>query len=256
MTTQGPTKSHVPARFWDIYSHYYDTVSHLMPYRKLMWDSYDALELEPGMRVLDAGCGTGNFEAFIAMKNPPDIELTAVDFSHSMLDRARMKCADAGFAQFEWADLDGRLPFEDATFDRIVSINVLYTLPNQDHTMRELMRVLKPGGRLVLTSPAPGYGWGPLVVDHFSRIKNIWGFRRRVLRAFSSVGLLCTSAVGSFLLNVLVIYRREKAGEYHAMDETEFRGFLGRQLSNGLAEFSISPNFANQNLFATAMKAA
>ena len=57
--------------FWDLYSRVYDAVYHLIPYRGLLWQAYEALSLEPGMRVLDAGCGTGNFEHFIAGKNPP-----------------------------------------------------------------------------------------------------------------------------------------------------------------------------------------
>lgn len=256
MKAQSVTREHSAGQFWDLYSHYYDSVYHLMPYRKLLWDSYDALDLKPGMRVLDAGCGTGNFEAFIAQKNPPAIQIQAVDFSQSMLARARAKCTGLDSADFVWADLDKRLPFPDNSFDRIVSINVLYTLPDRDHTMRELMRVLRPGGRMVLTSPAPGYRWGPLVVDHFGRIRNIWGSRRRVLRALSSVWMLCTSALGAFLLNVFVIYRREKAGQYHAMDETEFRGFLSAHREDGLEDFEIVPTFAEQNLFATAMKTA
>ena len=59
-----------------------------MPYRKLLWDAFEALELEPGMRVLDAGCGTGNFEHFLAEKNHPPIQIDAVDFSAEMLARA------------------------------------------------------------------------------------------------------------------------------------------------------------------------
>ena len=53
----------------------------LMPYRKLLWDAFEALELEPGMRVLDAGCGTGNLEHFISDKNHPRVTIDAVDFS-------------------------------------------------------------------------------------------------------------------------------------------------------------------------------
>ena len=256
MTAQSQPTVAPPGQFWDLYSHMYDSVYHLMPYRALLWDSYVALELEPGMKVLDAGCGTGNFEAFIAEKNPPAIELQAVDFSPSMLERARAKCADHDFADFAWANLDAPLPFADSTFDRIVSINVLYTLPNQDRTMREFLRVLKPGGRMVLTSPAPGYRMAPLAADHFRRVRNIWGAGRKVMRVLSGVGMLCTSALGAFLLNVLVIYRREKAGQYHALDETELRGFLTEYQKSGLGEFKITPNFAQQNLFATAMKVA
>lgn len=141
-----------------------------MPYRKLLWDAYQALELEPGMKVLDAGCGSGNFELFVSEKDPPAVEIEAHDYSPAMLARARKKCAGRlDCVNYPRGDFNGQLPYADATFDRIVSVNVLYALEKQDNAMSELLRVLKPGGRIVLTSPAPGYGWGPLVVDHFQR---------------------------------------------------------------------------------------
>jgi SAM-dependent methyltransferase len=141
----GKTATEVGAehdRFWDTYSIYYDSVYRLMPYRKLLWDVLQALELEPGMRMLDAGCGTGNLEHFIAQKNPPPVAIEAIDFSPAMLSRARAKCAGLDYIRFTQANLDARLPFDDSTFDRIVSINVLYTLPNQDASVAEILRVL------------------------------------------------------------------------------------------------------------------
>ena len=256
MVAQASPVGSVPNGFWDLYSKYYDSVYHLMPYRKLLWDVYEALDLKPGMNVLDAGCGTGNFECFISEKDAPSIEVQALDFSPAMLAVARDKCCSLDWMHFSQGDLNARLPFPDASFDCIVSINVMYTLPDPDRTMRELMRVLKPEGRLVLTGPAPGYRWAPLVVDHFSRVGNIWGAKRKALSVLNSIWMLCTSALGAFLLNVFVIYRREKAGEYHAMDETELRAFLSEHRKDGLGDFSIVPSFAEQNLFATAMKAA
>jgi len=103
--------------FWDLYSRYYDAINQLMPYRKLLWDVYQALDLQPGMRVLDAGCGTGNFEAFIAEKDPPDVRIEALDFSPRMLRVARGKCDRLGAYTFEQADLNRPLPYADATFD-------------------------------------------------------------------------------------------------------------------------------------------
>ena len=77
-------------------------------------------------------------------------------------------------------NLSSPLPFPDATFDRILSINVLYALPDPDFTMRELLRVLKPNGVIVVTSPAPEFAVTALVIDHFKRVKNIWGAWRKV----------------------------------------------------------------------------
>jgi len=247
---------HDSDRFWDLYSRFYDCIYHLMPYRKLLWDTYQALDLEPGMRVLDAGCGTGNLELFISEKPHPPIVVEGLDFSPSMLARARSKCRDLDFVEFKQCDLNGPLPYPDASFDRIVSVNVLYALEERDETMRELLRILKPGGRIVITSPTPEFSIAPLLVDHVRRVRNIWGFSRKAQRVLSSVWILATSGVGSIILNVFVINRRESAGRYHSLDLTGLETFLARHRLSGLDDVHIEPALVQQNLFATATKVA
>lgn len=242
--------------FWDTYSTYYDSVYRLMPYRKLLWDVFEALELKARMRILDAGCGTGNLEHFIAEKSHPTVEIDAVDFSPAMLARARAKCADLEYVRFAETDLDGRLPFEDATFDRIVSINVLYALKDQVASVRELLRVLKPGGKLVLASPKPEFRWRPLAAEHFRRIGNIWGASRKAKAVLSGAVTMSTTAAGSFVLNTLVINRRERRGDYHSMGQPELKAFFEQRRADGVGDFSIEPTMADQSLLATASKAS
>jgi ubiquinone/menaquinone biosynthesis C-methylase UbiE len=241
--------------FWDSYSRYYDCVYQLMPYRKLLWDTFQALDLRPELRVLDAGCGTGNFEHFIAEKNHPPIQVDAVDFSPEMLARARAKCSGLGYVTFTQANLNGRLPFEDATFDRIVSINVLYALEDWDHTMSELLRVLKPEGKMALTSSLPEFKFGPLLADHVRRIGNIWGTRRKAKAVWDTVRVIATSGLGSMAMNVFVINRRESEGQYHSPGHSELRAFLSEHTINGLDVFDIDLAMADQNFLATATKA-
>lgn len=241
--------------FWNLYSKVYDSVYHLMPYRELLWDAYQALELQPGMKILDAGCGTGNFESFIAEKNPPPVEIEAVDFSAGMLSIAKSKCRALDHVSFNWQDLNAELPYPDATFDRIVSINVLFALRDWDHTMREFLRVLRPDGSMVLTSSSPDFSFAPLVTDHFRRIHNIWGLGRKVRTVLNSLWIMCTRALGSAALNILVINRRERRGQYRSLDQAGLRSFLEHHRENGLGEFSIGSALADQNLFCTATKA-
>ncbi|PKQ15015.1 MAG: hypothetical protein CVT67_11515 [Actinobacteria bacterium HGW-Actinobacteria-7] len=243
-----------PDRFWDVYSRYYDSIYALMPYRKLLWDTYQALELEPGMRILDAGCGTGNLEVFIAEKDSPAVEFDAIDFSPAMLARASRKCEGMRNVQFQRADLTSTLPFPDATFDRIVSVNVLYALPDWDHTMRELLRVLKPNGRLVLTSPTPEFRIGPLIADHFRRVRNVWGAGRKAGVVANTLLTLSTSGFGSIVLNQ-IINRREGDGQYRSPDLADWDGLLERHIGSAPGGFDIVPALANQNFLATAMKA-
>ena len=242
--------------FWDLYSRYYDAIYQLMPYRKLLWDTFQALDLRPGMRVLDAGCGTGNFEAFIAEKDPPAIEVEAIDFSPRMLQVARKKCDRLGAYTFSQADLNQPLPFADASFDRVLSINVLYALDDPGATMGEFTRVLKPSGRLVLTSPRPSFRIIPLLADHFGRVRNIWGLRRKVEAVLRSISVLLTTGIAQVAMSSIVINGREADGTYRSLDREEVAELLERFRLDGLARYDVGWSFAGQNVFATAVKAA
>src|SRR3990172_3144411 len=77
--------------FWTVYASCYDSIYHLMPYRQLLWDCLQALDLGPGMKLLDAGCGTGNFEKFMLEKGMTDVEVEAVDLSWPMLSKPMRK---------------------------------------------------------------------------------------------------------------------------------------------------------------------
>jgi ubiquinone/menaquinone biosynthesis C-methylase UbiE len=245
-----------PDGFWDLYSRVYDSVYHLIPYRGLLWQAYEALSLGPGMRVLDAGCGTGNFEHFISGKNPPPIEIDALDASTGMLSIARRKCADLEYVRFSAGDLNGRLPYEDATFDRVVTINVLYALEDPDCAVKELLRVLKPDGVLVISSPLPSYSVSPMIADHFRRLRNIWGVRRRIGRALDTLWTLVTGGAAQWLLNNVVINGREAAGSYRSLDRDELEDLLEQYCGRGLDRYETCLASAEQNVFATAIKAA
>jgi len=240
--------------FWDLYARVYDNVYQLMPYRKLLWDTLQSLELEAGMRVLDAGCGTGNLEHFMAQKDLPAVSIDAVDFSPGMLEMAAEKCRGLDFVSFQQLDLSAALPFGDATFDRIVSVNVLYALPNPDATLRELLRVLKPSGTLVITSPSPDFRVSALVVDHFRRVKNIWGVRRRAQTIARSMWLLVAGGMAQWFLNSFVINRREAEGQYRSLDAQGMRDLLGRRGQEGLRDFDVTLALADQNVFARGVK--
>ena len=100
-----------------------------------------------GRRLLDAGCGDG---ALVCAAASLGADATGIDPDPTMLVAARSRAEQAGLhATF----LDGRverLPFTDASFDVVASITVLCFVPDAAGAVREMARVLRPGGRLVL----------------------------------------------------------------------------------------------------------
>jgi len=128
-------------------------------------------------RVLDAGCGNGNL-LLRALKNEkskaeaksPALQIIGMDFSSNMLGRAALRAADekrAGFLQGSVTSL----PFQDQSFDRVVSSGVLTCLPNTQaaaRALQEFYRVLKPEG--------------VLVVDFFSRTSHYTRIRKHLFR--------------------------------------------------------------------------
>lgn len=115
--------------------------------------------IAPGQRVLDVGCGTGTQTIAIARQVAPGGSVTGVDVSPEMLASARRRSAQAGVAiEFRHSDATA-LPFPDQSFDRVMMCMAMHMLPEADRSacLRELARVLAPGGRLVLIDYA-----GPL----------------------------------------------------------------------------------------------
>ena len=99
-------------------------------------------------RILDAGCGNGRYTKYLLRHADRDAMLTTFDLSPAMLKRAR-KRLETDRVSHSVADLTC-LPYADGCFDAIVCAWVLEHLPDPSVGLRELARVLAPGGRLLL----------------------------------------------------------------------------------------------------------
>jgi malonyl-CoA O-methyltransferase len=111
----------------------------------------DALGDVAGLAALDLGCGTGRHALRLAGAGAA---VTAVDFSEGMMEKARRK-PGAEKIRFLAHDLQERLPFPDGAFDLVVSGLVLEHLHDMGGFFAEARRVLKPGGRAVVSGMHP-----------------------------------------------------------------------------------------------------
>jgi ubiquinone/menaquinone biosynthesis C-methylase UbiE len=108
--------------------------------------SLSALELDRDDRVLDVGCGTGR--ASRAAAETAGV-VVGVDLSPEMIERAQEFAGDAANVRFEVADIE-QLPFDDAEFTAVVCSNAFHHFPAPAVAVKEMARVLTPGGRLVI----------------------------------------------------------------------------------------------------------
>ena len=112
----------------------------------------DDLEVGPGDRVLDVGCGPGRQVMVFAERVLPGGWVDGVDASPEMISRASSKARKRGMpASFQVAYAQ-RLPFDDAMFDAVACTLALHHVAEDDQltACQEMYRVLKPGGRLVI----------------------------------------------------------------------------------------------------------
>jgi ubiquinone/menaquinone biosynthesis C-methylase UbiE len=108
--------------------------------------------VEPGMDVLDVACGTGNASIPAARAGA---RVTGLDFAPGLLDIARERSADA-MVEIEFVEGDAQdLPFEDDSFDRVVSVFGHMFAPDHQRTAAEMKRVLRPDGGIAVGCWSP-----------------------------------------------------------------------------------------------------
>ncbi len=132
------------------------------------------LDVRPGMRALDAGCGPGRLTIPLAQAVGPEGRVIAVDLQPEMLSRAKRKAERMRLRNIEFHQARlgaGELKFDP--FDRAVMVTVLGEIPDQEAALRDVFAVLKPQGVLALSE---------VIADpHFQS-------RRRVIALANKVG--------------------------------------------------------------------
>jgi SAM-dependent methyltransferase len=239
--------------FWSDYLGNFQTVGKCQDYVQLLDHVFHALgPITPGQRFLDAGCGNGNAGLFFLQSlqgtnNQPGlisehpIRYVGIDVIPEALGRAQshmttayhslQEACSARFSpvQMSWSqvDLQHSLPFADNQFDRIVSNLVLGYVANPQEVLRELFRVLAPGGRMVISNLKPN--------GDFSGIYQ---------NLVSHAGQMDQKAEARELLNNYgKIRQAEKEGKFRFFDQTEWVNIVDSL--NGVYT-GVYPTFANQ----------
>ncbi|MEH2264614.1 class I SAM-dependent methyltransferase [Nostoc sp.] len=121
------------------------------------WNSYivntlsflkDWAQISPSMTVLDVACGTGEFEWLLLTENPTQ-HITGVDISEKMLLVAQQKLKEYPYISFHTASASA-LPFENNSFDIVVSGNSFHYFDDPNAALIEIKRVLKPDGTVII----------------------------------------------------------------------------------------------------------
>lgn len=112
-----------------------------------------------GGRVLDIGCGAGSLWSAAAAVVPETIDLVVSDLSPGMVDEAVGRATSTGcFTSVEGRVVDAQsLPFDDASFDLVVSTYALYHVPEPARAVTEIARVARPDGAAALMTNGPGH---------------------------------------------------------------------------------------------------
>jgi demethylmenaquinone methyltransferase / 2-methoxy-6-polyprenyl-1,4-benzoquinol methylase len=153
----------------------YDLLNHILSANvdKVWWHktakTFAQILARPDAQVLDLCCGTGDM-AFALRRQGSECQITGADFSHAMLVRAAGKSDQR--QKMRWIEADAlRMPFPDESFHLVTSAFGFRNLADYDAGLREIRRVLKPGGECgILDFSEPGGAMGKLYNVYFKSV--------------------------------------------------------------------------------------
>lgn len=170
----------------------YDLLNHLLSCNidRLWWRraarSFRPILARPRARVLDLCCGTGDM-TFALQRESRNSSIFGADFAHAMLERAHGKSAGLSSRAPRWIEADAlNLPFPDAYFDLVTSAFGFRNLADYDAGLREIARILRPGGECGILD----FGEPSGLIGHLYRI-----YFRKIL---PTIGTLISGVKGAY----------------------------------------------------------
>lgn len=173
MAVAPATRPHESKIYYE-FSHLYDRI-----FTRVFFPRIEAtlrsLEIPPGSKILEVGVGTGlSLSAY-----PPHAEVVGIDLARDMLDRAQEKIDEKGWAHIRLETGDALdLRFPDDSFDLVTSFHVVSVVPDSVRMMREIARVCRPGGTVVIINHFRSERrWLAKIVDRFDPVTRKLGWR-------------------------------------------------------------------------------
>lgn len=227
---------------WNKYMSCYDALEKMSSYRQNIDDLAQSMPEVQGRRILDAGSGTGNLSILLKEKGA---EVISLDFSRSALDKHLQKDPDAQVLE---GSLEEPLPFESGRFDAVFCVSVLFTLSKEgcNLALREFLRVLKPGGALMVSVATPGKKNSALFLKH---LKSIIAGNKRPRERFEAA-LDLPNMLKVVYYNRMLQRLPDWRG-YHRFNEEELRMAL---VDAGFNNVKIGRTYSGQFFLAKAEK--
>ena len=199
------------SRIYSDLSHFYDAVFS-RAFEDHEHEVIESLNLRPGQQVLEVGVGTGMaLDAF-----PPYVHVVGIDPSEAMLAQAHDKIRDNEWRHVELREGDAlNLDFPDNSFDDVVTFHVITVVPDPLRMMSEMVRVCKPGGRIVIVnhfaSPNPVLYFLNTVVNPITKLLG-WTTRLRARDVLSGYDITVEQLrpVARFSIHSLIVARKNQ----------------------------------------------
>jgi ubiquinone/menaquinone biosynthesis C-methylase UbiE len=172
------------------------------PYGWFNWLLDRFMTLPANARILELGCGNGILWKSIVNRIPAGWNITVSDLSSGMLDAAWRTLVPTGRA-FKFEEMDAQsIPYADGTFDAVIANHMLYHVPDRKKAIQEIVRVLKPSGRLFATT----------VGENHMREMNEW--RRRITQGRSADPFTASFNLENGLAQLKPFFRQVQVSHY------------------------------------------